>query len=395
MDSRLKPLSFIGKLPASKSMMNRALLIQSHYPNVDVIGQSSADDVVLMKSAVRSLAEHQPIDCGQAGTVLRFMALRAARIPGRHVLTGHSSLFRRPQDELVRITRQLGCMAQLSDNQLVIQSEGWRLQGDTLIVSSRESSQFLTSVLLNSWDLPFDLFVTTGAGAVSEGYWKMSVKMGERAGMKIDFWDQDFRVPRGQRVQAAEIETEIDLSSVFALAAIAAVNGQATFLEFPERSLQPDVAFVDILKTMGARIERGGSKLKVEKAPRLVGVAVNLRNCPDLFPSLAALAALAEGDSHLYGAPHLVHKESDRLNAMVELIRALGRSVVVNDDGMKISGDPQMPGSSPIPFDVRHDHRLVFAACVLRVAGHDIQINQPDVVSKSFPEFWQIVGWSA
>lgn len=392
----MKPFAFVGKLPASKSILNRLLLAQSYFPAFKIHGASDCEDVEDMRIAISRLYQGQPdFDVGSAGTVLRFMALRASRVPGEHLLVGEKRLFQRPQDELIKILRQVGVQAELGENSLRIQGEGWKMQGDTLLVPSSRSSQFATSVLLNAWDLPFDLYVSPGGGPrVSEGYWRMSVEIAQQLGMKIDFWDADFRVPKGQKVLVQDWTSEIDMSSAFALAGVAAVNGQATFLEFPERSVQPDSGFVSILQSMGVPITRTGNTLKVGKAARLNGVAVNLSSTPDLFPVLAALCALAEGESDLFGAPHLVFKESNRLQRLADLLTALGRAVEVRTDGLHILGPRLVPNVTPVEFDCDSDHRLAFAAAVLKSAGMTLDIRHPEVVAKSFPEFWGILGWA-
>ena len=392
MDLRVRPLAFVGQLPASKSILNRLLVVQSHDSQLQISGDSRCADVQTMRAAVRAFADGAEIPVGEAGTVLRFMALRVARQPGRYRLVGSPRLFARPQQELLKILWQLGAQAQLGVDHLDIESAGWRLQGDTLLVPMSRSSQFASAVLLNSWGLPFDLFVSLGGVKVSEGYWRLSQRLAQDLGMKIDFWDGDFRVPKEQVLRSHWCVAEMDLSSAFAVAAIAAVNGQASLTDFPSRSLQPDGEFVRVLAAMGVPITLLGTTLRVERAPRLTGVAVSLRSSPDLFPVLAALCALAHGDSWLYDAPHLVHKESNRLQVLAEWITQMGRSVETREDGLKITGAvPAVVG--PLRLDAEGDHRLAFAAAVWKAAGHAIEILHPEAVDKSFPEFWQILGW--
>ena len=396
----MKPFAFVGKLAASKSILNRTLLIQSYNPHLNVVGDSECDDVTHMKAGIAQLFQGQDVQCGSAATVLRFLAVRASRIPGRHRLVGHARLLSRPHEELTKILRQVGVKCEITPEALIIESEGWRMHGDTLLVPSERSSQFASAVLLNAWDLPFDLYVSLGGKKVSEGYWKMSVNIAQAFGMKIDFWDSDFRVVKMQQAKlqnpaGGNYVAEIDMSSAFALAAIAAVSGRATFLEFPDLSIQPDSQFVAILQTMGVPAVLSDGLLKVEKARVLNGIRVNLQSTPDLFPVLAALCALAEGESDLFGAPHLVHKESDRLNSLAELIKKLGREVIVKDDGMIVRGSALNAARAPsVKFDCDHDHRLAFAAAVFKMAGFEIEIINGGVVTKSFPGFWEILGWA-
>jgi len=392
--------AFVGHVPASKSMMNRLLVAQSYFPDLKIQGDNACDDVAHMRAALEAMRRPPnggalEIFIGSGGTVLRFLALKAARVGGEFILRGSKRLFERPQDELVKILRQLGVTAELGPDFLRLNGAGWKLQGDTLLVPFARSSQFATAVLLNAWDLPFELFVSLGGQKVSEGYWRMSVRVAHDLGMKIDFWDGDFRVPKGQVVTAASYPAESDLSSTFALAAVAAVSGSASFTDFPHQSLQPDAEFVRILAGMNVPVMMAGTTLRVERAPQMNGVAVNLRNCPDLFPVLAALCALAEGDSHLHGAPQLVHKESNRARRMADMIYALGRNVEVRDDGILIRGPALKPaaGAKAVNVDCDQDHRLAFAAAVFKAAGFNVNIQHAEVVRKSFPEFWDLLGW--
>lgn len=389
----MKPLAFVGHLPASKSILNRLLLAQSYAPELKISGESACDDVHHMREAIASFRRGEDIFVGAGGTVLRFMALRVSRQPGIYRLVGEERLFTRPQEELLKILRQLGVKTELHKNHMTIESLGWKMHGDTLLVPFARSSQFATSVLLNAWELPFDLFVSLGGQKVSEGYWRMSQRIAHDLGMRIDFWDGDFRVPRGQKIATNWYVAETDLSCAFAIAAVAAVGGSASITDFPAQSLQPDGEFVRILSSMGVPIHLSGSTLKVEKALRLNGVAVNLKNCPDLFPVLAALCALADGESHLYGATQLKFKESNRLERMADVIRRFGRAVEVFEDGIKISGPIHSPPGANLIIDTDQDHRLAFAGAVIRAAGFQVQIRNPEVVTKSFPEFWEILGW--
>ena len=198
---------------------------------------------------------------------------------------------------------------------------------------------------------------------------------------------------RGQSVTASDVQMETDMSSAFAVAAVAAVSGRATLTDFPQPSLQPDAQFVQVMQAMGVPLSLGAHDLKVEKASRLNGVRVNLNSMPDLFPVLAALCSLAEGQSELYGAPQLVHKESNRLQRMAQVIQRLGRATEVTDDGIKILGEDPVRDTTSLDFDTDQDHRLAFAGAVFNAAGLRVKVLNPEVVRKSLPEFWDILGW--
>jgi 3-phosphoshikimate 1-carboxyvinyltransferase len=121
-------------------------------------------------------------------------------------------------------------------------------------------------------------------------------------------------------------------------------------------------------------------------------VNVNLENSPDLFPVLAVLCGLAQGTSKLFGAPHLALKESNRIQKTFELLTKAGIKSQIVDGGLIIEGSNMKIHSKAFSFDPDHDHRMAMAAALLNMVGAKIQILNKEVVNKSFPEFWSIVG---
>ena len=366
-------------------------MVQSFFPSLRVNGKSRAEDVLKMQEALQALARGEScFDCGEAGTVLRFLALRVSREAGVFELQGSRRLFERPQEELARVLRQLGVTCRLEESKMTLESGGWRPQGDTLLVPCGKSSQFLSAVVLSAWRLPFDLYVSPENLSFSKAYYQMTRRFLEEIGMTFKDWDQDFCVLKNQELKAESVDLEPDMSSCFALAAVAAVSGQMVLTDFPQESLQPDFYFLQILKTMGVPVDAVGGRLKVLRAAQLEGVRVSLKDCPDLFPVLSALCALAEGPSELRGAPHLRFKESSRIEKIKELLEKAGSRVLEHEDGLSIT--PSKDRKSGFVFDAEGDHRLAMAAAVLLKAGYEFDLRSPQVVSKSFPEFWTAVG---
>ena len=382
---------FVGQLPASKSLLNRTLILQDYFKDLKIRGDSQCDDVVFMKKGLASLKVFSPIDCGEAGTVLRFLALRASRVPGEHVLLGSQRLLARPQQDLVRVLRQLGMEVEQGENSLKIKSQGWKVMGDSLHIHSEKSSQFASAVLLNAWGHSQALHFSLSRQMVSSSYWKMTLKLVQSLGLKVESWGNDYRVPPHQCLRPQEYWLEPDADCSFALAALAAVSGTAHINSYPRKSLQPDYTFVDVLRQMNVSVNSDNrGNLRVKKASRLKAVEYNVGQYPDLFPVLSALCARAEGVSRLYGARHLKYKESNRIVKMSELLRNSGCDVEVLDDGLIIERNFQT--IKEFDFDTDHDHRLAMAAGVLKKAGIPINIIHPEVVSKSFPSYWELAG---
>jgi len=388
-----KPFNFIGKIPGSKSLFNRALVAASYADHeVNIVGHSESQDVDLMKQALESLHCYQPIECGHAGTVLRFMALRASREPGEHQLFASQRLLSRPQDEIVTILCQLGVEAKLYPDSLVIKSFGWKPMGDSLHIPSDRSSQFASAVLMNCWNLPESLYLSIGPKIVSRPYWLMTVGMMRHFGMELEKWEGDFRVWSQQKIKIDRYIVEMDMSSAFSIAAVAAVSGKTILEDFPSKSSQPDSLFPEILIQMGVPVTRNKSQLRVEKAYELKGIDINLNNYPDLFPVLAVLCALAKGPSRLWGANQLVFKESNRIEKLVELLRKMGRRTESLEGGIMILGDKPAQPSKTFEFDTDFDHRLAMAAAVALKANFPVKILHPEVIAKSFIGFWTSLG---
>lgn len=389
----MTPFEFSGSVPASKSIYNRALIVKSYFPELKIIGESSCDDVIHMSRAYEQLIAGQPINCGHAGTVLRFFALRASRLPGTHVLTGSERLFSRPQNELSAILSQLGVQSEWKANSVQLISNGWKLIVDGLQIHSQRSSQFASAVILNGWDLKFPLHFNIGRKTVSEGYLKMTLQMMKRLGMRIEENGSEFFIPANQKLKLKEWLVEPDMSSAFALAALAVVSGRAVIQNIPLSSLQPDFAFISILKKMGVNIELKNNTLTVCETLGLQGLQVNLENSPDLFPVLAVLCALAKTPSRITGVGHLQFKESSRLIKSKELIENMGARMEINDSTVEISPVQLRDVNKEwVTFNTDHDHRMAMAAQVARQAGFRIGVDDMKVVSKSYPEFLLLPG---
>jgi 3-phosphoshikimate 1-carboxyvinyltransferase len=390
---------FRGPIPASKSILNRLLIIQSFAESLVINGDSDADDVVKMRNGLRQVLRGEPADCGAAGTTLRFLALRASRLEGTHHLSGSLRLFERPQTEISRLLTQLDCEAEIRLQRLTVRGDGWQKPTGDVVIDRSISSQFASALFLNAWNLPFDLRVHFVGEAVSESYLAMTLELLRRAGMKLEKIEDasgggTYIIRAESKVTAHSLSAEPDASSAFALAATGVARAGVVEIEqWPTASLQPDAIFPDLLRSMNCEVSINDGVLRLERdqSVQLAPLDFNLRDAPDLFPVLAVLCSLANGRSRLYGAPHLAHKESDRIGKIGELIKCMGRKVRVLPDGLEIDGQATSVFPGQFKFSTDHDHRLAMAAAVAKAAGAEIEIQEPKVVDKSFPGFWQAI----
>lgn len=396
-------LVFDGLLNSSKSLMNRALIVQNFFPGLTIAGFSESEDVHAMKRSLSSGPQFDDLNAASAGTTLRFLVPRVSREQGLFEIHGSERLFQRPQQDLITVMDALGVQLEFHHSSVRVQSQGWKNPKSSVLVSQALSSQFLSGVLLSSWNLPFDL-VLKRQGSVeqlkSESYLQMTISLLRRLGMNISEQGAEIIVPAGQRVKVSEYSVEADMSSAFAVAAFSGCGHDIELLNMPDQSLQPDAVFPEVLKALGIEISFEDTDTKnhlqkwtLKKAGSLKAISWDLRDQPDLFPVLAVLCSRAKGKSVLFGAAHLKLKESDRIQKTSELLTALRISHHPRADGIEIEGNPSAPQVSPvIHFSPDQDHRMAMAAALAKSFGYNLRIHDPEVVQKSFPQFWKLTG---
>jgi 3-phosphoshikimate 1-carboxyvinyltransferase len=400
--SACPPFFFEGPIPASKSVLIRWLVVASHGGPLRIDGDSRCDDVVAARAALAALDRGGVADVGEGAFGFRSLALRAARRPGVHRFRLGERLSERPHGPLLALLRALGVRADVRGREWRLEGDGWKVPETPLEVDGAVSSQFASALLVNGWNLPAPLTFCAPL-AVSEGYFALTRRQVAAVGLDAaPVAGSTWRIPAGRSVRAATVRAEPDMSSAFAVAALAAVAGEARLVGLSDRSLaesgQPDRVFPELLRRLGAPVVVDGAGTTVRQAARLEPLDVDLGGAPDLFPVLAALVACAPGPSRLFGAPQLRAKESDRIAAVARLLRGAGVVCDELPDGLVVHGRspaerPSLPPGPPV--DPERDHRLVMAAAVLKAAGLPIEIAGIPVVAKSFPEFADLLARSA
>lgn len=384
--------SFSGDLDISKSWMNRALILQSYQPEIEILGTSESDDVKLLQTALQDFKTGKnEFYAGLGGTTFRFLALRLSRQPGVYKIKAEKKLFERPQTELISILKQLGITAFFNSEktEFIIDGQGWRSSADRLLleIDSLDSSQFLSSVLLNSLGLPFDLVIKNKNSVTSESYFTYTIEMMKSLGVVFE----NNTIIKDQKLSISKMTGEVDVSSFFSIAAAAILAGKVRLTNWNSKSLQPDMKFVEFFTQMQIQYQIEGSNFLITKQNIQKPLKANLANCPDLFPVLSVLCAVAPGDSHLFGATQLIHKESNRITKTYELLNRCGFQCEIQNDGLKIHGMPDAKyyAKDLIHFNPDGDHRMAFAATLLKLKGFPVLITDPDVINKSYPQFYQ------
>jgi 3-phosphoshikimate 1-carboxyvinyltransferase len=394
--------------PPSKSHTNRALILAAAASREMLVrGPLECDDTDAMRGALeaagarfrhdsaglRVLPGPPPagaieMDVRESGTACRFLAAFAAVCPGAEVrLGGAPRLCERPVGPLVDALRALGADIRYlgREGHPPLAIRGRELEGGRLEVDSRDSSQFASALLLAAPRMRRGLELRVPAPSVSRAYLEVTCEILGAAGVAARADASGIRVEPGP-ASAAEIAVPGDASSAFALAgAVAASGGEIRIGNFPWPSAQADARAFASLEAMGVEVDAGEGELRVAGRARRP-VAADAEDFPDAVPVLAAVAARVEGDSRISGIAHLRLKESDRIGALVDLIRAAGAQAQEEPAAIRIRG-PAASGEAPT-FPTRSDHRIVMAAAVLALERGGF-VESPASVSKSYPGFFR------
>ncbi len=380
----------LASLSSGSSRIRRPLWSDDTDATLDGMMAFGAD-VVREGEVVRMAGEplrlpDAPIDARNSGTTLRLLAGVAALVSGTTTLTGDSSLRKRPMGPLLDALRDLGAGARAlgDDGRPPVEIRGI-LRGGSAALPGDVSSQFLSSLLIACPLAPEGSEIRVLAPIRSESYIEMTRGMMHRFGVNVRTDGGVYRTAGGQRYRGTDVDVPGDFSSAaFPLVAAAITDGDVTVTGLDTDAPQGDRKLLDILRSFGGRVEVSGDWVRVQ-GESLVGQTVDIGDTPDLFPILAVLASQAEGETRFVNGGHLRFKESDRIDATVSLLHALGGRAKATEDGCLVSGPSRLLGGS---VDARGDHRILMAAAVAGLAAKgSVDISDPWSFRVSYPRF--------
>ncbi len=404
------PIEAVLTLPGSKSYTHRALMAAALAAGESVLTNAlKAEDTELTAQALAQLGAGidwqgitirvtgrggrwrpaaLPIYLGNSGTSIRFLTALVALGEGEYLLTGTDRLCQRPLGELLTALSEIGVRAvsEKGDGCPPVRVMGG-LTGGKARLSGAISSQYLSALLFIGPLAPKGLEIEVTGELVSRPYVDLTLEVLEEFG--VSYYREGYRVfqlPGGQCYLPQEYQIEADASSAsYFWAAAALTGGRVTITNLSPASRQGDAAFPRVLAQMGCAVESTEAGLTV-RGGVLQGVEVDMATMPDLVPTLAVLAAFAQGETVISGVAHLRHKESDRLQAVATELAKMGIEARETEDGLIIRGG--QPHGAVI--DTYNDHRIAmsFAVAGLKVPG--VIITDPDCVIKSFPDFWEL-----
>ena len=330
-----------------------------------------------------------PIHLGNSGTSVRLLTAVAAIGKGTFKITGSQRMGERPIQDLLDALRQLGVSVRSLNNNGYppVEVTGGTLFGDKVAINCEKSSQYLSALLLIAPYTENGIEITVTKGLVSRPYVDMTVEVMKTFGATLTREGyRKFKVPGAQVYRTGEYWVEGDCSHATYFWSAAAITGtRIKVLGIKPGSPQGDVRFVDLLNKMGCRIFKEPDGISV-LGGALSAIKADLSDMPDSVPTLALVAAFAEGTSVIYNVAHLKSKESDRLTAVVTELNKMGIKATATDNALVVKGGK--PCGSII--DTYNDHRIAmsFAIAGLNVPG--VYIRDEGCVEKSFPDFWQV-----
>lgn len=412
----IQPLPNINasiEVPGSKSLTQRALIAASLAKGTSTLfGPLESEDTQYSSAALMQMGismekgqewriygnagaiktTDKPIFLGNNGTATRFLTSVAALGHSRFIIDGDSRMHQRPIGPLMTALRGWGVdIAAINGTDCPpIQINGRGLEGGTTVLPEGKSSQYLSSLLLVAPYSRTPSFLKVEGEVLSKPYVAMTLSVMDAFGIPVDCTPDfsSFSVPQGcYRAREYQIEGDASNASYF-WAAAAVTGGRVTVTNVPVPSMQGDAMLVPLLGRMGCEVTRSGNGITLQGTGRLEGITVDMGDMPDVVPTLAVVAAFAEGKTVIENIAHLRIKECDRLSAVVAELTKLGVKVEEQEAAMIIHGSGGA-GLRGAVIETYEDHRMAMSLAVagLRIPG--VQITGEECVAKSFPDFWE------
>ena len=396
--------------PPSKSLTNRYLnLALLAREAVELRHPSASEDARVFLAALQKLGfavdrrdrvvriapgplpSEGRLDCGNNGTMTRFLTAALTAVPGRWVVDGSPRLRERPVGPLVDALRALGAEIDYLQREGYppLRIVGGELAGGRVCLDAGESSQYLSALLMVALVARRPTAVEVSA-ITSRPYVDLTLEAVGAFGGRVEAAGKGFLV-EPSTLCGGELEVEPDLSAACYPAAAAVLTGGRVVLDGVRASTQQgDREFFELLGRLGAGVAWRQGSVEVWRRGGLTAVSEDLSRIPDQVPTLAALAPFAAGRTRITDVAHLRVKESDRLRAMRTELQRLGVDVEERPDGLEIEGvwASASPPQDPVVVSSHDDHRIAMSLALVGLRRPGITVARPEVVAKSYPGFW-------
>ncbi len=402
------------RVPGSKSLTNRALLIAVLADGKTTLKNALfSDDTRYFASALRTLgfrvdkneenaemsiwglggkipSQDADLFIGNAGTAARFLTAFLNLGSGEYIVDGEARMRERPIADLIEALRPLGATLEAKSDCPPVKIMANGLKGGKTQIAGSVSSQYLSALLMTApyAQNPVEIEFTTEL--FSKPYVDMTISIMRDFGVNVERNGyQSFSIgPQTYSpISNYLIESDASAASYF-FAAPAIVGGTVHVENISRKSVQGDIDFLDVLVEMGCEIREHGNAIEVVGSKNLKGIDVDMSNIPDTAQTLAAIAPFASSPTRIRGIASARVKETDRVSAVCNELKRLGVQVDEYEDGMTI-----YPCEKIKPAVVRtyNDHRMAMAFSLIGLRAEGVQIENPDCVSKTFPNYFDVL----
>lgn len=378
----------------SKSETNRLLLLKALFSNITLANTSNSDDSEVMLKALKG--NDEIVDIHHAGTAMRFLTAYFAVNEGREVvLTGSQRMTERPIKVLVEALQQLGAKIsyEKEEGYPPIRIKGQKITANKVSIPANVSSQYISALLLVAPKLQNGIELTLVGEITSVPYIKMTLALLNDLNIQTSFEGNVIKVYPKQEVESKVMTVESDWSSASYFFSLAALSNEASISlsSYKETSLQGDSALVQLYSEMGIESKFENNQLTLIKQSNftLKDVTFDLNNTPDIAQTIVVTCLGLGIGCHLTGLHTLKIKETDRLEALRIELTKLGAKISVTNDSLTLVASKEI--ISNVKIATYNDHRMAmaFAPLALKVP---IIIENAEVVSKSYPDFWNDMG---
>jgi len=386
-------------LTGSKSESNRALVISALSKGlVKVDNLSDADDTVILNTILKQLEKRddtlQQVNVGHAGTAMRFLTAFLSTLDGRFLLTGSKRMTERPIKLLVDALKSLGAEITYED------AEGYPpiLIAGSLTQSTKQvkikgdvSSQYLSALLIIAPTLPKGLTLEIEGKLTSKPYVDMTLKMLEEAGIKHQWQDHTITIEPQLHIPS-KLTVEPDWSAASYWYSIACLADKATITlpNLKEASLQGDSRIQEIMLQLGVSTSREGKGIKITKTSSDKGQQeiFDLKDCPDLAQTIIVAAAAKGLNLAFTGLETLKIKETNRVKALQNELAKIGVALLEENEVYTLECE-KLHFPEQVCFKTYDDHRMAMAFAPLSLLIPEVEIEDLQVVAKSYPDFWK------
>ena len=408
MNCRVEKSEISGNIvcPSNKSYTHRAIFLASLADGKSIIknilrsGDTNAtinacknfgveikdvgDDITVTSASVLKLHSNT-IDAANSGTTIRIATAISALANDKIVLTGDSSLKKRPMQPLLDALESLGAKCSSSNGNPPISVSG-TIKGGEVKIPGNISSQFISALMITAPKLENGLILNIQGKLVSKPYIDATITVMKKFGVNVETKTpyKKYIIPK-QNYKSTTFVIPSDFSSLALLLSAAVLLGENLTIQISTGSMpQADEAIIDILEIMGVVITLDKNVIKIKSPEKLDGGKFDLSNYPDLIPAIAILALKTSKPIKIFNVEHARYKETDRITIIARELTKLGIKVVEKKDGLVLNNSDNLTNAD---LNSENDHRLFMAFCIAGMYVGNCTISDPESVKISYPNF--------